>query len=129
MLELIAYSMCLAALSMSAFSPERAWGIVALAVAWILIVETVMKFAWDAPISDAQPRWSNQLVSRLGYLRRVPGVIQRFAVATLVVKTTALALALIGTISGWWWGLPLAMLTYVVMQYTGGNVDPSRVTA
>ncbi len=127
MLELVAYSISLSAIAASAFSPTCAWALLALAVAWVLIIEATMKFAWDTPRTTAQPSSSSELVSRLGYMRHVPGVVDRFAIATLVVKTTALAIGLIGTINGYWLGLPMAMLAYVIMQYAAGSVDPSRV--
>jgi len=127
MLEFVAYAICLGAVVVSAFSPLGAWGVLALAVVWVLLIEVIMKYAWDAPRGDENSRLANELASRSGYIRRVPGVVDRFALAALVVKTTALSIALIGVAHAWWWGFPLAIVTYVVMQYAAGNVDPSRV--
>ena len=123
--QLIVIALCVVAIIAAFFSAVWAWGVLAIPVVLLAMTFAALKqHQWEhiPELSDS----ANAMLQKYGHHYAMPFATRDFSAAATTIMFAGVVIAIIGAFSGIWWGLAVALTTWVTMGILSKAFNPTN---
>jgi hypothetical protein len=125
MTQMLVILICLVALITEFFSVLWGWVVLALPAVFLLVTLLGVK----------QKKWefipelsidANLMLQKFGHYYAMPFAGRDFSASASTVMFTGVAIAIIGIFKGFWWGIIIAVVNWILMAFIARAFNPSN---
>ena len=124
MLGCLAVVFGVAAVGTALFYPAGAWLFYVVPVAWLLLTYFSVRQQKYKYIPELSPQ-ANAMLQKYGHSYTMPYGSRDFSAAASAMSMSAAVVGIVGALKGFWWGLALAVVTYVAMNLVAQRLNPT----
>lgn len=115
----------IAAIVTAFFHPVLAWGVLALPLGWILLMWLALRSKRVRPLPELSSA-ANELLRKFGHYYAHPFAGAAYSGAASGVTMASMAVAAIGAFKGFWWGLGVGAVFYVISAFLARQFNPAN---
>ncbi len=128
MIQMIVILICLAAIGTELYSVLWGWVILAVPAVFLIVTLSVVKLKKWQHIPELS-KTANQLLQKFGHYYVMPVAGQDVSASASTLMLASAAIAIISAVRGFWWGIGLGAINFIVMGLISRAFNPSRFLA
>ena len=128
MTQMLVILICLAAVITEFFSVLWGWVILAVPTAFLLFTlfgVKQKKWQYIPELSET----ANQMLQKFGHYYAMPFAGRDFSASASTVMFAGAAVAIIGAFKGFWWGIGIGVINYILMGFVSRAFNPTNFLA
>ena len=125
MTQMIVILICVAAVITEFFSVLWGWVILAVPSAFLLLTlfgVKQKKWQYFPELSET----ANQMLQKFGHYYAMPFAGRDFSASASTLMFAGAAIAIIGAFKGFWWGIGIGVINWVLMGFVSRAFNPSN---
>jgi len=125
MIQFLIILICLAALITEFFSVMWGWVILGVPMVFLLLLFFGLKQKKWRHIPGLSEE-ANQMLQKFGYYYAMPFTGRDFSASASTIMFAGIVVAIIGIFKGFWWGIGIAILNWLVMGLVARAFNPTN---